>query len=115
MVRHRRGPHDRSDQSDLRLMRTVLRRNRVVHTPLGPPSGSGKNERWLRQFVPADSLNYLKLEDPQSLWPARPSRVHVATRPLKGLVVIDEIERRTELFPLLSVLAGSETAAGWVP
>jgi hypothetical protein len=56
-----------------------------------------------RQFVPADSLNYFDLEDPQSL--ARLSEPDTALRSLKGLVVIDEIQRRPELFPLLRVLA----------
>ena len=56
-----------------------------------------------RQFVPADSLNYFDLEDPQGL--ARLSEPDIALRPLKGLVVIDEIQRRPDLFPLLRVLA----------
>ncbi len=56
-----------------------------------------------RQFVPADSLNYFDLEDPQSA--ARLSEPDTALRPLKGLVVIDEIQRRLQLFPLLRVLA----------
>ena len=54
-------------------------------------------------FVPADSINYFDLEDPQSL--ARLSEPNIALRPLRGLVVIDEIQRRPELFPLLRVLA----------
>ena len=56
-----------------------------------------------RQFVPADSLNYFDLEDPLSL--ARLTEPNLALRPLKGLVVIDEIQRRPDLFPLLRVLA----------
>jgi predicted AAA+ superfamily ATPase len=53
--------------------------------------------------VPADSLNYFDLEDPRSL--ARLSEPDLALRPLKRLVVIDEIQRRPDLFPLLRVLA----------
>lgn len=56
-----------------------------------------------RHFVSADSLNYFDLEDPQSL--ARLSEPDIALRPLKGLVVIDEVQRRPDLFPLLRVLA----------
>jgi predicted AAA+ superfamily ATPase len=56
-----------------------------------------------REFVSQDSINYFDLEDPQSL--ARLSEPNLALHPLRGLVVIDEIQRRTELFPLLRVLA----------
>ena len=56
-----------------------------------------------RQFVPADSLNYFDLEEPQGL--ARLTEPDTALRPLKGLVVIDEIQRRPDLFPMLRVLA----------
>jgi predicted AAA+ superfamily ATPase len=56
-----------------------------------------------RQFVPARSLNYFDLEEPTSL--ARLTEPDTALRPLKGLVVIDEIPHRPELFPLLRVLA----------
>ena len=54
-----------------------------------------------RHFVSADSDNYFDLEDPQSL--ARLAEPNLALRPLKGLVVIDEIQRRPDLFPLLRV------------
>jgi predicted AAA+ superfamily ATPase len=56
-----------------------------------------------RQFVPPYSVNYFDLEDPQSL--ARLSQPDLALRPLKTLVVIDEIQRRPDLFPVLRVLA----------
>ena len=55
-----------------------------------------------RHFVPPDSVNYFDLEDPQSV--ARLSEPDLALRRLKGLVVIDEIQRRPELLPLLRVL-----------
>ena len=50
-----------------------------------------------------DSVNYFDLEDPTSL--ARLDEPMTALRPLKGLVVIDEIQRRPDLFPVLRVLA----------
>jgi predicted AAA+ superfamily ATPase len=87
-------------QSDLRWVRTALRRSRVVAL-LGPRQ-CGKTTL-ARQFVPADSVNYFDLEDPQSV--ARLTEPNTALRPLKGLVVIDEIQRRPDLFPLLRVLA----------
>jgi predicted AAA+ superfamily ATPase len=87
-------------QADLYLVRTALRRNRVVAL-LGPRQ-CGKTTL-ARQFVPTDSINYFDLEDPQSL--ARLSEPNTALRPLRGLVVIDEVQRRPELFPLLRVLA----------
>ena len=48
------------------------------------------------------SLNYLDLEDPISL--ARLDEPMTALRDLRGLVVIDEVQRRPALFPVLRVL-----------
>lgn len=48
------------------------------------------------------SANYFDLEDPESL--ARLAEPMTALRPLRGLVVIDEIQRRPDLFPILRVL-----------
>ena len=87
-------------QTDLELVRTALKRSRVVAL-LGPRQ-CGKTTL-ARQFVPADSLHYFDLEDPQGL--ARLTEPDTALRPLKRLVVIDEIQRRPDLFPLLRVLA----------
>jgi uncharacterized protein len=86
--------------TDIALVRAALRRSRVVAL-LGPRQ-CGKTTL-ARQFVPPDSLNYFDLEDPQSL--ARLSEPDIALRPLKKLVVIDEVQHRPDLFPLLRVLA----------
>jgi predicted AAA+ superfamily ATPase len=86
--------------ADISLIRAALKRSRVVAL-LGPRQ-CGKTTL-ARQFVPANSLNYFDLEDPQSL--ARLTEANTALRPLKKLVVIDEIQRRPDLFPLLRVLA----------
>src|SRR5437773_5970166 len=86
--------------TDTHLVRTALKRSRIVALP--GPRQAGKTTL-ARQFVPADSLNYFDLEDPASL--ARLSEPDTALRPLKRLVVIDEIQRRPDLFPLLRVLA----------
>jgi hypothetical protein len=87
-------------RTDFELVRTALKRSRVVAL-LGPRQ-CGKTTL-ARQFVPVESLNYFDLEDPASL--ARLSEPDTALRSLKGLVVIDEIQRRPDLFPLLRVLA----------
>ncbi len=52
---------------------------------------------------PATRVNYFDLEDPASL--ARLDEPMTALRPLEGLVVIDEVQRRPDLFPVLRVLA----------
>jgi len=87
-------------KADISLVRTALKRSRVVAL-LGPRQ-CGKTTL-ARQFVPEDSINYFDLEDPQSV--ARLSEPDLALRKLKGLVVIDEIQRRPQLLPLLRVLA----------
>lgn len=62
-----------------------------------------------RQFAasgawPFDSgLNYFDLEDPAHL--DRLATPRLALEPLRGLVVIDEIQYRPDLFPILRVLA----------
>ena len=86
--------------ADIKLVQTALKRSRIVAL-LGPRQ-SGKTTL-ARQFVAPDSLNYFDLEDPASL--ARLTEPDTALRPLKKLVVIDEIQRRPDLFPLLRVLA----------
>lgn len=55
-----------------------------------------------RQLVSADSANYFDLEDPVSL--ARLEHPRTALQDLEGLVVIDEVQRRPDLFPVLRVL-----------
>jgi predicted AAA+ superfamily ATPase len=91
------GMIDRS--ADRQAIRSAMRRSRVIAL-LGPRQ-CGKTTL-AREFVAADSLNYFDLEDPASL--ARLSQPDLALRPLKGLVVIDEVQRHPELFPLLRVL-----------
>ena len=78
---------------------TALSRSPVVLL-LGPRQ-CGKTTL-ARQLVPYDDLNYFDLEDPASL--ARLDEPVTALGPLEGLVVIDEIKRRQELFPVLRVL-----------
>lgn len=56
-----------------------------------------------RSFVDPASINYFDLEDPTDL--ARLDAPMTALEPLKGVVVIDEIQRRPELFPVIRVLS----------
>jgi hypothetical protein len=61
-----------------------------------------------RELLSEESVNYFDLEDPASL--ARLDEPITALRPLKGLVVIDEVQRRPDLFPVLRVLADRKAA-----
>lgn len=83
-----------------RAIESALRRSRVV--ALVGPRQCGKTTL-ARQWVEADSPNYFDLEDPASL--ARLDEPMTELQGLRGLVVIDEIQRRPELFPILRVLA----------
>lgn len=80
-------------------VRSTLRRARVV--ALMGPRQCGKTTL-ARRLVPAASPNYFDLEDPVSA--ARLDEPMTALRPLRGLVVIDEIQRRPQLFEVLRVL-----------
>ena len=81
-------------------IRQALRRSRVVAL-LGPRQ-SGKTTL-ARLIVQAGSANYFDLEDPASL--ARLTEPVTALAALRGVVVIDEVQRRPDLFPVLRVLA----------
>jgi predicted AAA+ superfamily ATPase len=95
---HPDGLNDRAD--DRSGVARAVKRSRVVAL-LGPRQ-CGKTTL-AREFVRVDSPNYFDLEDPAGL--ARLSQPEIALRPLRGLVVIDEVQRRPDLFPLVRVLA----------
>lgn len=78
----------------------ALRRSRVV--ALMGPRQAGKTTL-ARQFLTPDSPAYFDLEDPISL--ERLEEPQTALSALKDLVVIDEVQRKPDLFPLLRVLA----------
>jgi hypothetical protein len=84
----------------LSQIRRGLERSRVV--ALIGPRQCGKTTL-ARQIVPRDSLNYFDLESPESL--ARLDQPMTALSGLRGIVVIDEVQRRPEIFPVLRVLA----------
>ncbi len=81
----------------------ALSRSRVA--ALAGPRQVGKTTL-ARSFLAADHPGYFDLENPLSL--ARLSEPMTALSPLRGLVVIDEIQRMPELFPVLRVLADRE-------
>jgi predicted AAA+ superfamily ATPase len=86
-------------------IQNALRRSRIVL--LIGPRQAGKTTL-ARQFLPPDSLNYFDLEDPVSL--LRLEQPLTALQPLQGLVVMDEIQRKPDLFPLLRVLSDRDPA-----
>lgn len=87
-------------QALLARIKNGLRRSRIV--VLTGPRQSGKTTL-ARLLVQMGSPNYFDLEDPSAV--ARLDAPMTALASLRGLVVLDEIQRRPELFPVLRVLA----------
>jgi uncharacterized protein len=83
----------------LNLLKSALRRSPAVSL-LGPRQ-SGKTTL-ARNLLAPDSENYFDLERPTSL--RRLEDPETSLGELRGLVVIDEVQRRPELFPILRVL-----------
>jgi len=81
-------------------LRTALARAPV--TVLTGPRQAGKTTL-ARELLAETSPGYFDLEDPVSL--ARLEEPMTALEPLRGLIVIDEVQRRPDLFPVLRVLA----------
>jgi len=81
-------------------IQAALGRSRIV--VLAGPRQCGKTTL-ARELLRVDSVNYFDLEDPAGL--ARLDEPMTALGPLSGLVVIDEVQRRPDLFPVLRVLA----------
>ncbi len=83
----------------LAIIKKALARSRAVAL-LGPRQ-CGKTTL-AQELVDINSPNYFDLEDQSSLIAlANPKSV---LEPLKGLIVIDEVQQRPELFPVLRVL-----------
>lgn len=89
------------DRAQLRdRVADALRRSRVV--ALVGPRQVGKTTL-AREFVAAGESNYFDLEDPAAA--ASLAQPMGTLAPLSGTVVIDEVQRAPELFPVLRVLA----------
>lgn len=89
----------------LSQIQTALQRSRGV--VLCGPRQCGKTTL-ARELLAPDSVNYFDLEDPASL--ARLDEPMTALQTLQGLVVIDEVQRRPQLFPVLRVLLDRKAA-----
>lgn len=87
------------------LIERALAHNPVVAV-LGPRQ-CGKTTI-ARQFVSETSANYFDMEDPAA-WAIMENPM-TALAPLRGLVVIDEAQRRPGIFPILRVLADRSDA-----
>ncbi len=83
----------------INFIKDAINRSRAVAL-LGPRQ-CGKTTL-AQELVDNDSPNYFDLEDQNSLIALEDPKSVLA--PLKGLVVIDEVQQRPELFPLLRVL-----------
>lgn len=84
----------------IQQVRKAIRRSRVVAL-LGPRQ-CGKTTL-AREFLSAEKKNYFDLEDTDDLLRLEDAKSELAG--LRGLVVMDEIQHRPELFPLLRVLS----------
>ncbi len=93
------------DRDAYHAIDTALRRAPVV--VLAGPRQTGKTTL-ARQFLDPGSVNYFDLEAPASL--ARLDEPMTALSPLRGLVVIDEVQLRPDLFPALRVLVDRASA-----
>jgi predicted AAA+ superfamily ATPase len=83
----------------LGVIEAALARSAVV--VLSGPRQCGKTTL-ARELLSEQSVNYFDLEDPVSL--ARLDEPMTALQSLPGLIVIDEVQRRPDLFPVLRVL-----------
>ena len=88
-------------------VRTALGRSRAV--VLAGPRQSGKSTL-ARKFLPRESPRYFDLENP--LHEQRLEQPIDTLSRLDGLVVIDEVQRRPGLFPILRVLIDRSDARG---
>jgi predicted AAA+ superfamily ATPase len=95
------GMIERSDLLD--EVKSALERNRVV--ALIGPRQCGKTTL-ARQIISPDSPNYFDLENPVSL--TRLDEPMTALQDLHGIIVIDEVQRKPDLFPILRVLVDRE-------
>ena len=95
----------RKDLAD--SVESALSRSRAV--VLSGPRQSGKSTL-AQRFLDRDSPNYFDLENP--LHELRLAEPHNTLSQLQGLVVIDEVQRRPALFPVLRVLIDRSNTAG---
>ena len=86
----------------LQTLRERLQANPIVSL-VGPRQAGKTTLARMLAGESAEAVHFFDLESPADL--ARLSNPELVLRPLKGLVILDEIQRRPDLFPLLRVLA----------
>jgi predicted AAA+ superfamily ATPase len=93
---------------ELKKVRLLLKRHRIVGLLGARQVGKTTLARQTMAGWPGQTTFY-DLEDPDDQ--ARLSDPMLALRGRKGLIVIDEIQRRSDLFPVLRVLADQAAPA----
>lgn len=96
-------------QRELHLLRCLLRRHRVVGIIGARQVGKTTLARTLARSWPKPT-HFFDLEDPDDL--ARLGEPMLALKKLQGLVVIDEVQRYPDLFPILRVLVDRPRSPG---
>jgi len=86
----------------LETIRERLRDNTVVSL-VGPRQAGKTTLARILAAESADAVHVFDLESPADL--ARLANPELVLRPLTGLVILDEVQRQPDLFPLLRVLA----------
>lgn len=87
---------------EIKMLDTLLRRHRVVGIIGARQVGKTTLAHLFLKNIGGNS-SYFDLENPEDI--SRFADPMLALKPLKGIVVIDEIQRLPELFPILRVLS----------
>jgi predicted AAA+ superfamily ATPase len=90
-------------QCYLTTIRSRLKDNPVVALPGPRQAGKTTLARMLAESTLGTEIHYFDLESPADL--ARLSNPELALSQLRGLIILDEIQRMPELYPVLRVLA----------
>jgi hypothetical protein len=86
----------------LQTIRERLRDNPIVSL-VGPRQAGKTTLARMVAEASTEVVHFFDLESPADL--ARLANPELVLRPLAGLVILDEVQRRPDLFPLLRVLA----------
>lgn len=89
-------------QKEIRILQSLLSRYPIVGLVGARQVGKTTLARMLRSEIKEKS-SYFDLEDPGDL--ARLADPMLALKGLQGLVILDEVQRKPDLFPVLRVLA----------
>lgn len=92
---------DRQDY--LSTIQSRLRDNPIVALPGPRQAGKTTLARMFAEALPETEIHNFDLESPADL--ARLANPQLVLEPLRGLIILDEIQRMPELYPVLRVLA----------